>query len=290
MPVKASRRSAGPYLPPEATPAVSVRSVALASLIGTTIEWYDFFLYGTASALVFNRLYLPHVRSAHGNARRVRDVCGWIRRATDRRHRHRTLRRQDRAEIDARAHARPHGRGDVLHRTLADVRADRPVGSRPPRDPSIHSRIRSGWRVGRCGADGRRARATRQTRILRELASDGRADRAHPVDGGVRAIRQAPRSAVPGVGMAHPILAEHRAGRCWTDRPAAAGRVAGLHEGEADWGRGRAPDFRCAAEPAAIDTPRSRCTTRRKGRVLRLFGLPARVRRRKRLGSRVRRF
>ena len=37
----------------------SVRLVAVASLIGTTIEWYDFFLYGTAAALVFNRLYFP---------------------------------------------------------------------------------------------------------------------------------------------------------------------------------------------------------------------------------------
>jgi metabolite-proton symporter len=39
--------------------AGSIRIVALASLIGTTIEWYDFFLYGTAAALVFNRLYFP---------------------------------------------------------------------------------------------------------------------------------------------------------------------------------------------------------------------------------------
>jgi len=37
----------------------SVRTVAIASLIGTTIEWYDFFLYGTAAALVFNRLFFP---------------------------------------------------------------------------------------------------------------------------------------------------------------------------------------------------------------------------------------
>src|SRR5215510_54412 len=37
----------------------SIRTVAFASLIGTTIEWYDFFLYGTAAALVFNRLYFP---------------------------------------------------------------------------------------------------------------------------------------------------------------------------------------------------------------------------------------
>ena len=33
--------------------------VATASLIGTTIEWYDFFLYGTAAALVFNKLFFP---------------------------------------------------------------------------------------------------------------------------------------------------------------------------------------------------------------------------------------
>jgi metabolite-proton symporter len=37
-----------------------VRPVALASFVGTTIEWYDFFLYGTAAALVFNRLYFPN--------------------------------------------------------------------------------------------------------------------------------------------------------------------------------------------------------------------------------------
>ena len=33
--------------------------VALASLVGSTIEWYDFFLYGTASALVFGDLNDP---------------------------------------------------------------------------------------------------------------------------------------------------------------------------------------------------------------------------------------
>ena len=37
----------------------NVRTVAFASLIGTTIEWYDFFLYGTAAALAFNRLFFP---------------------------------------------------------------------------------------------------------------------------------------------------------------------------------------------------------------------------------------
>jgi MHS family shikimate/dehydroshikimate transporter-like MFS transporter len=37
----------------------SIRLVALASVIGTTIEWYDFFLYGTAAALVLNKLFFP---------------------------------------------------------------------------------------------------------------------------------------------------------------------------------------------------------------------------------------
>ena len=31
----------------------SIRQVAFASFIGTAVEWYDFFVYGTAAALVF---------------------------------------------------------------------------------------------------------------------------------------------------------------------------------------------------------------------------------------------
>ncbi|RKT55591.1 MFS transporter [Saccharothrix australiensis] len=33
--------------------------IAASSLAGTAVEWYDFFLYGTASALVFNELFFP---------------------------------------------------------------------------------------------------------------------------------------------------------------------------------------------------------------------------------------
>ncbi|MDQ6714547.1 MAG: MHS family MFS transporter [Actinomycetota bacterium] len=35
------------------------RRAVIASTVGTTIEWYDFFLYGTAAALVFPKIFFP---------------------------------------------------------------------------------------------------------------------------------------------------------------------------------------------------------------------------------------
>ena len=37
--------------------AKEVRKIALAAFVGTALEWYDYFLFGTAAALVFNRIY-----------------------------------------------------------------------------------------------------------------------------------------------------------------------------------------------------------------------------------------
>lgn len=44
---------------PQPTVQQQRRRAVLASTVGTTIEWYDFFLYGTAAALIFPKLFFP---------------------------------------------------------------------------------------------------------------------------------------------------------------------------------------------------------------------------------------
>ena len=44
----------------EAEHRAQLRRAMIASTVGTTIEWYDFLLYGTVTGLVFGKLYFPH--------------------------------------------------------------------------------------------------------------------------------------------------------------------------------------------------------------------------------------
>ena len=39
----------------------SHRLAGISSMVGTTIEWYDFFVYGAAAALIFNKLFFPNL-------------------------------------------------------------------------------------------------------------------------------------------------------------------------------------------------------------------------------------
>ena len=40
--------------------SAQLRKAVIAATVGTTIEWYDFFIYGTAAGLVFPKLFFPH--------------------------------------------------------------------------------------------------------------------------------------------------------------------------------------------------------------------------------------
>jgi metabolite-proton symporter len=51
-------RSAGVLPHAESTPP-NMKKIAVASVIGTTVEWYDLFVFATASALVFNKVFFP---------------------------------------------------------------------------------------------------------------------------------------------------------------------------------------------------------------------------------------
>ncbi|MFI6347842.1 MFS transporter [Streptomyces sp. NPDC050560] len=50
----------------EARVPAAMRRVAVASLVGTMVEWYDYFVFGTASAVVFNRVFFPDLDPAVG--------------------------------------------------------------------------------------------------------------------------------------------------------------------------------------------------------------------------------
>lgn len=44
---------------PQPAPVSGLRKVVAASMAGTVVEWYEFFLYATAATLVFNKVFFP---------------------------------------------------------------------------------------------------------------------------------------------------------------------------------------------------------------------------------------
>ncbi|MGA9912965.1 MAG: MFS transporter [Paraburkholderia sp.] len=59
MDLNTASRGASSSTPTESKSVKHYVLAGWASMAGTTIEWYDFFLYGTAAALVFNKIFFP---------------------------------------------------------------------------------------------------------------------------------------------------------------------------------------------------------------------------------------
>lgn len=234
------------------------RRVALATLIGTSIEWFDFFVYGAAAALVFNKLFFPTENpltgtllalSTFGVGFVARPFGGVI-----------FAHFGDRIgpQVDARAVGRTDGRRHVPRRIDADVRDDR----RRRADPARAAAHRAGHRprrgVGRGRDDGRRVRAATPARAVRQLPADGRAGRnAHREPRAARHVRRHVRRGVPRLGLAGAVPRVDRAGRGRDRDPPAGGRVAGVRAGPL--GReDRAPARARGAAPAAGQRPAGR--------------------------------
>ena len=150
----------------------SIRQVALASFVGTAIEWYDFFLYGTAAALVFNKLFFPEFSRPL--------VSSWRSRPTRSASRRGLWAAWSSGTTGTGSDARPccpvaphHGYRDVPYRVLAHLRNHRRPGSDAARRLALLSGHRSRRGVGRGRADGGRARPGGPARLLRKLAADG---------------------------------------------------------------------------------------------------------------------
>ena len=142
----------GPHVHPVPT-AQDVRRAAWAGLVGTMLEQYDFVIYGTASALIFSRLFFPNISPAAGTMASfgayavgfaARPLGGlFFSRYGDR----------PRPQVGARRDAAVHGRLDARDRSAADVRSGGAAGAGAAGPLSILPGVRCGRRTGgRCDA------------------------------------------------------------------------------------------------------------------------------------------
>ena len=158
--------------PPVVFSARAGRRAALASTVGAVVDWYDFFLYGTAAAVVFGPLFFPSDNQVAGLLASMGSFAvGFLFRPHRRGHL-RPLRRQVRPPHHALHHRHHDGTGQHRHRVAPQLRRDRRRRTHPARDPAGHPRHRRRRRMGRRGPDGSGKRAGRQTQLPRHRRAD----------------------------------------------------------------------------------------------------------------------
>ena len=217
---------------PHHSAAPSARRILLASLVGTAVEFYDFYIYATAASLVFGPLFFPAVVAVGAAARGLCELRRRVLRAAARRQRVRPLRRPHRPQVDARGLAAVDGRLDhgdrvpahLRHRGLAGADAAVPAALRPG--------LRPGRRVGRRGAAGGGERAAGLSRALRHVPAARRAGGLHRGQRRVPAARpRADARAVSSLGLAPAVSRQRAAGRRGAVGAASLDRDAGLRSG-----------------------------------------------------------
>ncbi len=161
-----------------------LKRVVVASMAGTVVEWYEFFLYGTAATLVFNKVFFPASDSAlRRHFRRVGDLCAsgsW---------------RGPLGGVVFGHFGDKYGRKKLLQFAIllvgavdvpdgmpADIRPDRNLGAGVAGPPAVHAGLRSRRRMGWRRAAGRRTQPEPQPCLLGQLAAGRCARRQHARD------------------------------------------------------------------------------------------------------------
>ena len=248
----------------------SNRKVVVASLVGTSLEWYDFFIYGTAAALVFNQLFFPSFEPLVGTLLAFTTFAvGFVARPL--------------GGIVFGHYGDKVGRKNVLVATLLLMGiATFLIGLMPTYATigvwapillvlaALPAGPRPGRRVGRRRPDDARVGRSQQARPQRELAAGRRADRAAArqrralADGGGHLGR-----GVPGLGLAGSVPAQRGARPGRAVDPADDRRESRCSsEVEAKQEQGRGPDRGRAAALPTAGAAGDRRADRRRRRVL----------------------
>ena len=194
-------------------PRAGVGKIALASLVGTTIEFYDFYIFGTAAALVFGPMFFPksapetqtlNAYLTFGLAFLARPVGSFLF-----------------GHFGDRI-----GRKSTLVATMLTMGlATTLIGALPsyasagvfaPLALAALRFLQGRWarrRMGRRGADRGRKRAGRQTRLVRHVPAARASDRLSHRDGAFSCVaHRVRRGGLRRLGVARAVPPERRAG------------------------------------------------------------------------------
>src|SRR4030095_4613367 len=228
----------------------------------------------------FQPSVLSECRFVHGNAVRVRDLCRRIHRAPLWRPHLRTLWRPARTQIDARHLAADHGRGYVRHRASPDLPQHRRPGANLVGSDALRARHRRWGRVGRRSVDVCRALRWKESRLSRQLASDGSARRVAPLYHRFQHLLICSfRGTVSRVGFAPALPAQRSPDRSRAFHSAANSGNSRFPASEKESRFTAATDWRLATELPAQCIARHGHALRRKWDLLYPHGLCSELRR-----------